>query len=408
MQSYRQFVLVLKSLVIATVVVAAPMAFFRAQYFSLEGRDLLLHFLLINALLFSVCRVLPARAMMRALVTREVYRSRLLIVGGHDTARRVAQSLESDPLRAFQIVGFVDDYQPVGAPIYGEYVNSGSLESIEAIVQQLDVNEILIAIDDAPYERLIHIVDRCLSTGRIVRIYSNLLDVVVNRMNVEFYSTVPVIMLSQQLGNNVYRRAKRVIDILLSAVGLVLLAPVFLLIAVGIKLSSPGPVLFQQERMGKGGVPFNFLKFRSMHIGVDDNNHKEFVQGFIAAEKREDEIPVFKITKDPRIFRFGRFIRKTSLDELPQLYNVLRGEMSLVGPRPCLRYEWNVYEEWHKNRLNVLPGCTGLWQAIARSSVTFQEMVILDLYYISNLSPWLDIRIVLKTFPVIFLGKGGF
>ena len=108
------------------------------------------------------------------------------------------------------------------------------------------------------------------------------------------------------------------------------------------------------------------------------------------------------------IFGFGKFIRETSLDEFPQFYNVLRGEMSLVGPRPCLHYEWDCYDEWHKNRLRILPGCTGLWQALGRSSVTFEDMVILDLYYISNMSLWLDLRIVLQTFPVIFLGKGAY
>jgi lipopolysaccharide/colanic/teichoic acid biosynthesis glycosyltransferase len=147
-----------------------------------------------------------------------------------------------------------------------------------------------------------------------------------------------------------------------------------------------------------------------MHVGTDSDKHKEFVTNFISSSGRggQDNIKVFKITNDPRIFGFGKFIRKTSFDELPQLYNVLRGEMSLVGPRPCLKYEWECYAEWHKSRLRILPGCTGLWQALGRSTVTFEEMVILDLYYISNMSLWLDLRIVLQTFPVIFLGKGAF
>jgi lipopolysaccharide/colanic/teichoic acid biosynthesis glycosyltransferase len=147
-----------------------------------------------------------------------------------------------------------------------------------------------------------------------------------------------------------------------------------------------------------------------MHVNNDDSGHKKFVQDFIQNSNAcaEKGLKVFKITNDPRIFPFGKFIRKTSLDEFPQLYNVLKGDMSLVGPRPCLPYEWECYKPWHRERLNSLPGCTGIWQALGRSSVSFKEMVILDLYYLSNVSFWLDFKIVLKTFPVIFLGKGGF
>ena len=179
---------------------------------------------------------------------------------------------------------------------------------------------------------------------------------------------------------------------------------------IGIKLSSPGPVFYRQKRIGKGGKPFNFYKFRSMHVNNDDSGHKEFVQDFIKNSESSavNDMKIFKITKDPRIFSFGKFIRKTSLDEFPQLYNVLKGDMSLVGPRPCLPYEWECYKPWHRERLKSLPGCTGIWQALGRSSVTFKEMVILDLYYLSNVSFWLDFKIVIKTFPVIFLGKGGF
>jgi len=413
---YRQFILVVKSVAVATVMIALPVAFASFPYFSVEGKDFFLDYFVIALALFTVLRVIPVKPVFRYLARQKIYRSSLLIVGGGDTARHVAASLESDDTKSFEIVGFLDDYRAVGAPIYEDYVNLGSLEELDATVQRFKVSEILIAIDDAPYERLIHIVDSCLKTGKVVRIYSNLLDVVAKKMHVEFYGAVPVIMLSQHSGHNPYLHVKRVIDVVLSAIGLVLLAPVFLVIAIGIKLSSRGPVFFHQERIGQGGAPFSFIKFRSMHVGSDDSNHKEYVTGLISesrsakkAEKSEkDEIKIFKITSDPRIFGFGKFIRETSLDEFPQFYNVLRGEMSLVGPRPCLHYEWDCYDEWHKNRLQILPGCTGLWQALGRSSVTFEDMVILDLYYISNMSLWLDLRIVLQTFPVIFLGKGAY
>jgi undecaprenyl-phosphate galactose phosphotransferase len=413
---YRQLVLVVKSIVIATVMIAMPVAFVRAGYFGPEGKNFFLDYIAIVLSLFTLLRVIPVKSVLQNLAKHNIYKSRLLIVGGDDTARYVAESLESDLSESFLIVGFLDDYMPVGAPIYEDYCNLGSLEDLDSIVKQTDVNEILIAIDHAPYERLVQIVNGCLQTGKVVRIYSNLLEIVAKKLNVEFYSAVPVIMLSQQAISGWYRYVKRAIDIVLSAAGLVVLSPLFLAIVIGIKISSKGPVLFRQERIGKGGVPFSFNKFRSMHVGTDDSGHKDYVADFISASKKGDhedtakreDIKIFKITDDPRIFPFGKFIRKTSLDEFPQLYNVLRGDMSLVGPRPCLQYEWDCYDEWHKNRLQILPGCTGLWQALGRSTVSFEEMVMLDLYYVSNMSLWLDFRIVLHTFPVIFLGRGGF
>jgi lipopolysaccharide/colanic/teichoic acid biosynthesis glycosyltransferase len=252
-------------------------------------------------------------------------------------------------------------------------------------------------------------VEKSLQTGKLVKIYSNLLHVVDEKMDVEFYSSIPVISLTQKSLNAPEWGEKRILDIILSSIALVILSPLFLVVAMGIKLSSRGPVIFRQERIGKKGRPFNFCKFRSMHMGSSGSRHKEYVQDFIKKKNqcKNDDIRVYKITDDPRIFKFGKFIRKTSIDEFPQFFNVIKGNMSLVGPRPCLSYEWSCYEEWHKNRLKILPGCTGIWQALGRSSVTFEEMVILDLYYISNMTLWLDLKIILQTFPVIFLGKGG-
>jgi lipopolysaccharide/colanic/teichoic acid biosynthesis glycosyltransferase len=180
-------------------------------------------------------------------------------------------------------------------------------------------------------------------------------------------------------------------------------------------------VFFKQVRIGKDGKPFNFYKFRTMYVNNDDSIHREFTKKLIAESKNghgelsktlineSGELQqVKKIVNDPRITPIGRFLRKTSLDELPQLFNVLKGDMSLVGPRPCLPYEWEEYEAWHKRRLSVTPGCTGLWQVSGRSAVGFNDMVILDLYYIENMSPLMDLKIIFKTFPVMLLAKGGY
>ncbi len=206
--------------------------------------------------------------------------------------------------------------------------------------------------------------------------------------------------------------AKRTLDVLGSIAALVLLSPLFLIISVAIKLTSRGPVLFKQERIGHRGVRFTFLKFRSMKPVSDPTIHREYVRRFIAG--RIDSAAaldnrIYKILEDPRVTRFGRLLRKTSLDELPQLINVLKGEMSLVGPRPPIAYEVEAYQTWHLRRVfEAKPGITGLWQVSGRSRTTFDEMVRLDLRYARNWSFWLDLKILLQTPEAILSGKGAY
>ncbi len=203
---------------------------------------------------------------------------------------------------------------------------------------------------------------------------------------------------------------KRLIDIVGSLVLLSLLSPLFALIALTIKLGSRGPVLFRQVRVGWQGRPFSFWKFRSMYVGSDPAIHKEYVTRFIShGQPASGANNVYKLTDDPRVTRVGRILRKTSLAELPQLWNVLRGDMSLVGPRPPLPYELECYSAWHRRRiLEVKPGITGLWQVSGRSRTTFTEMVRLDLRYVQQWSIWLDFKILLQTPKAVLLGEGAY
>jgi exopolysaccharide biosynthesis polyprenyl glycosylphosphotransferase len=190
-------------------------------------------------------------------------------------------------------------------------------------------------------------------------------------------------------------------DILIASMVLVLAAPLMLLIALAIKLDSPGPVLFRQTRIGKGGKPFTLYKFRSMYDGA------ERLQESLQRATGRGPL-LFKLRQDPRVTRVGRFLRRTSLDELPQFFNVLKGEMSVVGPRPPVPEEVAEYQDWHLQRLLVTPGLTGLWQVNGRSDLTFDEMVRLDLYYVENWSPWLDLKVILRTVPVVLTGRGAY
>ena len=215
----------------------------------------------------------------------------------------------------------------------------------------------------------------------------------------------------------VFRVVKRVMDIVGSLIMIIGLSPLFLLIAVAIKMTSEGPVLFRQRRVGQHGSTFVFLKFRSMYVGNDSKVHREYVTKLIAgqAERKPSNgngngngNGVYKLTDDPRITKVGAFLRRTSLDELPQFFNVLKGEMSLVGPRPPIAYEVEAYDIWHRRRvLEAKPGITGLWQVYGRSRVNFDDMVRLDLRYARTWSPWMDVKILLRT-PGAMFGEGAY
>jgi lipopolysaccharide/colanic/teichoic acid biosynthesis glycosyltransferase len=214
---------------------------------------------------------------------------------------------------------------------------------------------------------------------------------------------------SRKLSNAV----KRAMDIGGSLFALVAFAPVWLAIALAVKLTSKGPVFFRQRRIGQHGASFTFLKFRSMHVDNDASTHKEYVRQLIAGKAERHPSNgngdgVYKLTSDPRITTVGAFLRRTSLDEMPQFINVLRGEMSLVGPRPPVPYEVEAYDFWHRRRvLEAKPGITGLWQVSGRSRVKFDDMVRLDLQYAQNWSPWLDLKIIFRT-PGAMLGEGAY
>ena len=214
--------------------------------------------------------------------------------------------------------------------------------------------------------------------------------------------------------NKISLLTKRGMDIMGSLFALVLFSPFFLVLSIWIKLTSDGPVFFRQERVGQYGVPFLFLKFRSMRMQTDASIHKDYVRKFIAgqaasSQENGKQSAVYKITNDPRVTWIGRIMRRTSLDELPQFWNVLKGEMSLVGPRPPIPYEAEAYDVWHRRRLlEAKPGITGLWQVRGRSRTTFDEMVRLDLHYSKTWSPMLDVKILLQTPRAVLSGDGAY
>jgi lipopolysaccharide/colanic/teichoic acid biosynthesis glycosyltransferase len=200
---------------------------------------------------------------------------------------------------------------------------------------------------------------------------------------------------------------KRVFDFLVALVAIILLSPILAIVAIIVRLDSKGPSLFKQERIGQNGKPFKVLKFRSMRTDSNDAVHRAAIEKFMQGQQIGDSNNAYKLQRDPRITRVGGFIRASSIDELPQLFNILKGDMSLVGPRPALRYEVDQYRYRHRYRLLVTPGLTGIWQVYGRSKVDFETLVSMDLHYVTDGSIWLDLKLIALTFGVVFKRSGG-
>ena len=334
------------------------------------------------------------------------YPKNVVIVGDGEPGRILATKLFIENPAGINIVGFIDPELETGAPIiYGKMV-LGNYFELNEIVKHYKVDEILIAFGGEDYEQLFQLIDNCRELKVSVKISSELLKIIPQKFITEKYSNLPVIDLSSVSVGRYNEKKKRIFDLCFAFGGLILLSPLLALIVLAIKLTSRGPVFYNQIRIGKNGIPFSFYKFRSMQLSNnDDPDRKGKMIAFM--KNNNDNEKGSKIVSNTRITRIGHLLRKTSLDEVPQLFNVLKGNMSIVGPRPCLPYEYDNYDSWQKRRLNVMPGCTGIWQVSGRSSVSFKDSVVLDLYYINKMSSWMDFQLAVKTIPVMLFSRGG-
>lgn len=371
----------------------------------LSSRVFVLCFLIVGLTGVSIIRLLILKPFYLNF-SKILSNSNVIIIGAGKSGKLLAEKLIFENYYGMKIVGFLDDNIECGTDVFKYIKCVGKIEDLSYQVKELNVDEIIIAIDNIGYEKLMNLIDTCNRLDKSVKLTSQLFNIVPEKIVTETYSGIPVVDISPRINKNLNYIYKRVFDYVLSFLGLIILSPVFLIIAVLVKHSSPGEVFFKQIRIGKNGKPFTFYKFRSMYLNSDadesrEKNMKEFIRNNKAATLNS-----LKVINENNVTPIGKFLRKTSMDELPQLFNVLKGEMSLVGPRPCLEYEYNSFDEWHKRRHIVLPGCTGVWQVSGRSSVSFRDSVVLDLYYINNMTPWLDLQLIFKTFPVMLFGRG--
>ena len=332
---------------------------------------------------------------------------KMLIIGAGKAGLMVAAKLLIEERVGLKIVGFLDDFIEMDTKITNHLKVIGKIGDLEKICKSKRINETIIAIDNISYERILEIIDNCRRANMRVALVSELFEIIPKKVVVDNYFEIPLIDVSERVSKGATLRVKYILDRFLASAGMIFLSPIFIFIGLYIRMTSKGPVLFKQIRIGKDGVPFLFYKFRSMEMvdGEDEERKKQMI-GFMKNGNGNTKSTT-KIINQSRVTKIGSFLRRTSLDELPQLINVIKGDMSLVGPRPCLPYEYENYDEWQKKRLSVTPGCTGLWQVSGRSEVSFKDSVVLDIYYLNNMSPWLDLQIIFKTIPVMLFSKGG-
>jgi exopolysaccharide biosynthesis polyprenyl glycosylphosphotransferase len=326
---------------------------------------------------------------------------RLLIIGAGEMGRTVMRHVVAQPSLGYHVVGFVDDDPDKGNTDIGRFKALGNTMNIPRLVKELAIDEVIITLPWMYHRKIVSIIAQCEREQVRVRIVPDMFQMTLSHLDVEDLGGIPMIGVRDISIGGSQLVLKRTVDVIVSLGGLILLFPLFLLLAIIIKMDSQGPVLFAQIRVGKDERLFSCFKFRSMYAGADEEKEK-------LLDRNEADGPIFKMREDPRITTVGRLLRRLSLDELPQLLNVLMGHMSLVGPRPAPPSEVQRYQPWHKRRLEVAPGLTGLWQVSGRSELTFDEMVLLDLYYIENWSPLLDLQIMARTVPKVLTGEGAY
>lgn len=346
--------------------------------------------------LFAFLYLLLTRSVFRALKARAFRQGRALvraaIVGTGKLARDVRESLTQHPEIGFEIAGFVRHPSDTPSPVARDIDPViGNANEIEAIIDRHGIEDLFVAVAHLERDEQLNLISLSRRPGLRISLVSNLFDVITARAKVDDIAAFPVIPLRHGELSRPAAFFKRLFDLVVASIG----TTVWMLffhwwIALWIRFDSPGPVFFSQERVGRAGRPFHILKYRTMHTTA----------------KKYDVAPTDSL--DPRVTRAGRFLRKTSLDEVPQLLNVLRGEMSMVGPRPEMQFIVDQYEEWQKRRLDVKPGITGLWQVIGRKNLPLHLNMEYDFYYIMNQSLLLDVEILIRTVPAVLKGKGAF
>lgn len=431
LRGIREFFAVSRGVIFSILASMTAVFFFRPFHSQFTySRAVLLIFALLVLVFVLVFRLL-SRKLRYKILEKSKSLIRLVIVGRNKLGNRLAQEIERRHV-GYEVVGFIDD-NPASMPTSPTSVGGqetpipllGPINSLQNIIAEKGINEVWLALPNTPREKLMRLVEICLTTKVSWKMVPDFYEVMLDWVKIDSLDGIPLIGMKRSNITGFNALIKRVIDLVCATILLVLFGIPMLLITLLVKITSPGSVLYKQKRIGQDGKRFVFLKFRSMYPKVRPTAHKEYTEGWIKEEDKDkkqtvaaEPIPnaasqppapndkkVYKMQKDQRITPMGRLLRKFSMDELPQLFNVFKGDMSLIGPRPPIAYEVDRYKEWHKRRLEARPGLTGLWQVSGRNLLSFEEMVKLDIYYIENWSIWMDLEILFKTIFVVIFGR---
>ncbi len=389
--------LVMKSLIISAFLMMAISILLPQLPYT---RAIIISNFVVSLILIDLWRI-TLRKVVGFLAERGVGLMRAVVYGAGKSGRILSNQIKLHPEFGYSVVGFIDDDPDKAGQVYEDVPVLGPFRKLPDAIVSHDVDEVLVAIPSATHRHLLNVVFELRERRIPFMVIADLFELVTRRVSVMQIGSIPLLRLWRSPLEGWQGYIKRAIDIAGALGGIIVFLPFWVLMIVLIKLDSRGPIFYRQERLGKDGRPFRIFKFRSMVIGADEMLPE-------LAEFNEMDGPIFKIKKDPRITSVGRLLRKFSIDEFPQLINVLKGDMSLVGPRPPIPEEVKKYERWQTKRLTVPQGVTGLWQVSGRNLLTFEEMVRLDIYYIENWSLWLDLKILLKTIPVVVLMRGAY
>ncbi|HLJ69656.1 MAG TPA: sugar transferase [Chloroflexota bacterium] len=327
--------------------------------------------------------------------------SRVLVVGGSDIGKMVMQSMMSRRDLGYQPAGFVYEDGAGQQRDFGRFPALGSVADVPHLLDSGSVDEVVVALPASEHDQVLTILQLCEHHGIGLKLIPDLFEMSLSRVNVDGIAGVPLLDVRESALRPFSRAVKRAMDIVVATLGLLATLPIVLVVGLLIRLESPGPAFVLQERVGLSGKRFRCVKLRSMAVDAESMRPS-------LAKLNEMDGPVFKIRADPRRTKVGRRIRRWSVDELPNFWNVLRGDMSIVGPRPALPQEVDAYDDWHRRRLEVKPGMTGVWQVSGRSDLPFDEMLLMDIYYVDNWSISLDIRIMLRTVLAVLGRKGAY
>ena len=348
--------------------------------------------------LLAIVFVTSARGLARTIARRSpLYLQNTIIVGAGDIGQLAARKLLQHPEYGVNLVGFVDAHPRPRRPELEHVALVGPADRLTEIISLLDIERVIIAFSDADHEELLRTIRELRKLDVQIDVVPRLFEIVGPKADIHTFEGLAVVGLPPSRLSPSSRLLKRSLDCVIACAMIVLLAPVMLTIAIMIRLDSSGPVLFRQRRLGRDMRPFTVLKFRTMRVDTDQEEHRRYIASTLTHDASPNANGLYKLDRSSSVTTVGRLLRKTSLDELPQLFNVLAGDMSLVGPRPCLDYETEGFAEYHYERFLMPPGLTGLWQVTARARSTFGEALDMDVEYVRGWSFGLDLRLLLKT-----------